>query len=229
VRGLLAGERLAASRLGGERPLRLAVDPHPQIPVHLAALGPRAVRVAGELADAWYPFLLPRCGLQDGIAVLRDSAGRVGRPVPLVSPGVPVAVAADPSIARATAAWWVATYLTAMGPGYAHALRRHGFGAAVDAVLEANPTGRTTDVPPHADVLLDELTVRGDGAAARAGIDAWYAAGAELPVVVLPPGRPVAELEYALEELSPSRRLGSDATPRQVATAGRRDLVLADR
>ena len=206
VRALLAGDRITPFRAGGQRPLRLAVQPSPDIPVHLAALGPDAVRVAGELADGWYPFLLPRSGLAEGMKLLHEGAMRADRPVPLVSPGLPVAVAADPATAHADASWWVATYLLGMGPTYSRALRRHGFSAAVDAVLAANPTRRTTEVPANAEVLLDELTVWGDADAGRASVDAWFAAGAEMPVLVLPPGRPVPELEYALEALRPHRR-----------------------
>src|SRR3954463_11792224 len=56
VRGLLDGERLQPTLPGGSRPLRLAIQPATEIPIQLAALGPRAVRVCGELADAWIPF-----------------------------------------------------------------------------------------------------------------------------------------------------------------------------
>lgn len=201
VRALLAGERMTPSRAGGQRPLRLAVAPRPQIPVHLAALGPHAVRLAGALADAWYPFLLPRSGLAGGIELLGEGAREACRPVPLVSPGIPVAVAADPATARATAAWWLTTYLTGMGPLYPRTMRRAGLGAAVDAVLAADPT--SPELPAGAEVLLDELLIWGDADTARAGLDGWYAAGAELPVMVLPPGRPVAELDAALAALSP--------------------------
>ncbi len=204
VRALLAGERMTPTGTAGTRPLRLAVGPRPDIPVHLAALGPAAVRVAGELADAWYPFLLPRSGLADGIELLREAAVAADRPRPLVSPGVPVALAEDPATAHAMACWWVATYLTGMGPVYPDMLRRHGFGTAVDAVRTTNPTARTTEIPPGARVLLDELTLCGDAEAGRASLDRWFEAGADLPVVALPPGRPVVELEYALEALRPA-------------------------
>ena len=172
--------------------------------MHLAGLGPRAVRLAGELADAWYPFLMPRSGLLDGVKLLHERAVDADRPVPQVSPGLPVAVARDPATARAVASWWVVTYLTGMGPIYGRTLRRLGFCAAVDAVLAANPTPRSTEVPSGAQVLLDELVISGDAETGRAGIDSWFDAGAELPVLVLPPGRPVAELEYALEALRPA-------------------------
>jgi alkanesulfonate monooxygenase SsuD/methylene tetrahydromethanopterin reductase-like flavin-dependent oxidoreductase (luciferase family) len=204
VRALLAGERMTPSLADGQRPLRLAVEPRPEIPVHLAGLGPRAVRVAGALADAWYPFLLPRSGLPDGVKLLQEGAMEADRPVPLVSPGLPVAVARDASTARAVASSWVVTYLTAMGPIYASTLRRLGFGAAVDEVQSANPTLRDPRIPAAAQVLFDELLVYGDAETGRAAIDRWFDAGAELPVIALPPGRPVAELEYALEALRPT-------------------------
>jgi hypothetical protein len=210
VRALLAGGRTTPSRAPGARPLRLAAKPRPDIPVHLAALRPAAVRLTGEIADGWYPFLLPRSGLADGLVHLREGARRADRPLPLVSPGLPVAVAADPATARAVASWWVATYLTAMGPVYPRALRRLGLGPAVDALIAANPTRGGTRIPPAADVLLDELTVRGDARTARTALDRWYDAGAELPVVVLPPGRPVAELDYMLEALRPADQHAAD-------------------
>src|SRR3954452_14503966 len=70
VRRFLDGERLLPSVPGRSRPLRLAVPPATPVSIQLAALGPRAVRVSGELADAWIPFLLPRSGLRDGIRLL---------------------------------------------------------------------------------------------------------------------------------------------------------------
>ncbi len=115
-----------------------------------------------------------------------------------------MAVSPDPSAARSVAAWWVAFYLTSMGPLYRETLRRLGHGAAVDAVLAANPTRGSADVPAAADVLLDELTVRGDAATARAALQRWYTAGAQTPVLALPPGRPVAELDHILESLRPT-------------------------
>ncbi|WP_324276714.1 LLM class flavin-dependent oxidoreductase [Blastococcus brunescens] len=204
VRALLAGERMSPSLADGQRPLRLAVEPRPGIPVHLAGLGPRAVRLAGEIADAWYPFLLPRSGLPDGVQLLQDGAIDAARPVPLVSPGLPVAVARDPATARAMASWWVVTYLTGMGPIYGRTLRRLGLGGAVDVVLDANRTRGSTEIPSDAQVLIDELVISGSAETGRAGIAGWFDAGAELPVLVLPPGRPVAELEYALEVLRPT-------------------------
>jgi alkanesulfonate monooxygenase SsuD/methylene tetrahydromethanopterin reductase-like flavin-dependent oxidoreductase (luciferase family) len=204
VRRLLDGERLVPSAAGEHRPLRLATAPVPGLPIHVAALGPAAVRVAGELADGWCPFLLPSSALPDRIRILEAAAsGRAGG-APLICPSVPVAVSADPAVARSIAAWWVAFYLTSMGPLYRRTLRQLGHGSAVDEVLAANPTHRTAEVPRSAAQLLDELTIWGDAPRARACLDRWYAAGAQLPVLTLPPNRTIEELDHVLEALSPS-------------------------
>jgi alkanesulfonate monooxygenase SsuD/methylene tetrahydromethanopterin reductase-like flavin-dependent oxidoreductase (luciferase family) len=182
------------------------VRPPSRVPITLAALGPDAVAVAGELADSWYPFLLPVSALKAAARDLQTGAarGEPGRPLPQICPGIPTALSPDRVQAQASASWWVAFYLTSMGPLYARTLRRLGLGAAVDEVLAANPTRGTAQVPESAQVLLDELTLWGDDAEARAGLDRWYAAGADMPILVLPPDRNPAELEHVLEALRPT-------------------------
>jgi len=205
VRRLLAGERLEPSAERSTRPLRLAVVPEAGVPLYLAALGPSAVQLVGELGDAWCPFLLPLSGLDAGIELLEKglARGAAGRSLPTIAPCIPTAVSADPSQALEVASWWVAFYLVSMGPLYRKTLHRLGHGQAVDDVLAANPTPRTFVVPESARGLLDELTLWGDAENARATLDRWYAAGAQLPCLTLPPNRSLEELDHMLESMRP--------------------------
>ena len=205
VLGLLAGERASSVVPGGSRPLRLASLPPDTVPFYLAALGPRSVRLAGELADGWMPFLQARSGMPDALAQLRAGADARGdgTSLPQVCPALPLAVSDDSERARGTASWWVAFYLLSMGPLYREALVRVGLGDAVQAVIEANPDGRSTVVPSSAEVLLDELTLWGDTDSARKSLDSWYDAGADMPLVVLPPGADLADLDLMLEAMAP--------------------------
>jgi hypothetical protein len=116
----------------------------------------------------------------------------------------PIRSIEQPEVARKLASWWITFYLTSMGPLYANLLRDLGFENAVVAVLAANKSLDTAGMPEFAEVLIDELTVSGSAEIARAGVDRWYAAGAEMPVVVLPPNRSVEELDHALEALRPA-------------------------
>jgi alkanesulfonate monooxygenase SsuD/methylene tetrahydromethanopterin reductase-like flavin-dependent oxidoreductase (luciferase family) len=205
VRRLLAGQRLEPTAERTTRPLKLAVTPQTAIPVYLAALGPKAVRMAGEVSDGWCPFLLPLSGLDAGIRLLADgmTRGAPERTRPTIAPCIPTAVSVDPAKALELASWWVAFYLVSMGPLYRQTLHRLGHGQAVDTILAANPTPRTFEVPESARGLLDELTLWGDAEHARAALDRWYAAGAEMPTLTLPPGRPLDELDHILEYLRP--------------------------
>src|SRR5690349_3677161 len=77
VRALLSGEPARLRSVPGARPLRLGLAPAPSVPIWLAALGPRTLRVAAELADGWFPALVARDSLAGLVGRLRaDGAGR---------------------------------------------------------------------------------------------------------------------------------------------------------
>ena len=86
VRRLLHGERIVPSVLGGSRPLRLAQPTPHVVPIQMAALRPRAVRLCGELADGWLPFLLPASGLDVGRRLLQEGRPQLIVPCPESAP-----------------------------------------------------------------------------------------------------------------------------------------------
>ena len=131
VRALLAGDRLP-DPAAGARPLRLGVLPDAPVPILLAALSPASIRLAGELADGWAPFLWARSRVHEGQALLREGEARAALPGPTrTSVGVPVALGPDERSAERLAAWWLSTYVTRMGPLYPRMLgQRFGMAAA---------------------------------------------------------------------------------------------------
>ena len=201
VRRLLDGERSDAA-VGSAAPLRLAAPAAARIPIGMAALGPRAVQLAGEVADMWMPFFLPRSTLPTAIQQVREAAGssaETSRPAqPAIWPAVPVAVSPDSERAESIADWWITFYLTRMGPLYRQTLRRSGFDDDVEA-LSAAPADPPSKVAPR---LINELTLCGSPERALASLDDWYAAGADMPCLVLPPGRDADELEELLVALA---------------------------
>jgi alkanesulfonate monooxygenase SsuD/methylene tetrahydromethanopterin reductase-like flavin-dependent oxidoreductase (luciferase family) len=205
VRALLRGERIPLAVTTSARPLKLNVPAVPELPIYLAALGDASVRLAGELADGWTPFIYPRRCLVEGVARLREGAERGGHPdrLPVVSPSVPAVVAEDAARAREGAAWFVAFYLVNMGTLYRQSLARQGFGKEVEAVLAANTPKFTGAVPSDAEQLLEELIVFGTPPEARRRLAAWHAAGAALPVLLLRPNLSAEELEFTLDALRP--------------------------
>jgi alkanesulfonate monooxygenase SsuD/methylene tetrahydromethanopterin reductase-like flavin-dependent oxidoreductase (luciferase family) len=205
VRALLSGDRLPVQR-DGVRPLRIGVPPSAPVPIALAALAPASVRLAGELADAWLPFLWARSRLDDGRALLAEGEARAELPTAtVVSASVPLAIAADEDTARQMAATWLLAYLTRMGPIYPRLLRdRFGFAAEVDAVLEANAGDGLPELPTAAERLAREVTLMATYAEAPDAIRAWLDAGADSVDLVLPLGVPEEQLREMLAAAAPA-------------------------
>jgi alkanesulfonate monooxygenase SsuD/methylene tetrahydromethanopterin reductase-like flavin-dependent oxidoreductase (luciferase family) len=205
VRALLRGDRVPLAVTTGARALRLNLPPAPELRIHVAALGDAMTRLAGELADAWVPFLYPWSRLATGVERLREGAARGGHPerVPEVHPSVPAVVAETEAKAREGAAWFVAFYVTTMGTVYRDSLTRQGYGKEVHAVLAANAPKFTGVVPPDADELLEQLIVYGTPAEARRRLARWHEAGSVLPVLLLRPNLTADERALTLDAFRP--------------------------
>jgi alkanesulfonate monooxygenase SsuD/methylene tetrahydromethanopterin reductase-like flavin-dependent oxidoreductase (luciferase family) len=206
VRALLDGSRLPTDR-DDVRALKLGSLPDQRIPISLAALAPGSVRLAGELADRWLPFLWARSRIPEGRELLAEGETRAEDPSPTtVTTSVPLAVGPDEETARGMAAGWLVAYLTLMGPLYARMLRdRFGFVEEVDALLEANAGGGRPQLPAAAEALAREVTIMGTYDEAPALVGEWLEAGADAVSLVLPLGVPEERMREMLEAAAPTR------------------------
>ena len=205
VRALLRGDRVPLGVTTGARALKLNLPPCPTVPIYLAALGAASTRLAGEISDGWIPFFYPVSRLEAGVALLREGAARAQREgVPRIVPSIPTVVAADAATARAGAAWIVAFYITTMGAIYRDSLTRLGFGKEVEAVVAANTPKPAGIVPPDAEALLEEVTVFGTPPDARRRLERWYAAGADMPLLLLPPNMTPEQMSLSLGAFRPT-------------------------
>jgi F420-dependent oxidoreductase-like protein len=104
--------------------LRLAIKPvRPQVPIYLAALGPRNLALAGEIADGWLAvFFSPDHAKDqvDAIGAGRRAAGRAATPFD-VAASVPVALGDDVAACAEPIRGYAALYLGGMGS------REHNF------------------------------------------------------------------------------------------------------
>lgn len=205
VRTLLEGERLPLDR-EGVRPLRLGTTPERPVPILLAALAPPSVRLAGELADAWIPFLWARSRLPDGRALLAEGEARAeSGSETRIAPSIPLAVGEDEETARQIAAGWLLAYLTRMGPLYPRVLGKQlGYADAIEALLEANGDGRAPRLPAAAEVLAQEVTLMATYEEAPGAVRAWLESGADEVGLVLPLGLPEEQLREMLEAAAPA-------------------------
>ena len=220
VRALLTGDRLS-NPAPGARPLRLGVLPEVPVPIVLAALSAGSIRLAGELADAWAPFLWARSRIQDGRELLQEGECRAGMStLTRVSVAVPVALGPDQQSARRLAAWWLSTYATRMGALYPRMLsQRFGMADAVNALIDGAQADREPELPSVADELAREVTLIGSYDQAAEAIASWFAAGADSVNLVLPPGRPEDELAEIVDVAARFVASNAPAVPAAASTA----------
>jgi F420-dependent oxidoreductase-like protein len=156
-----------------------------EVPVYLAAMGPRNVRLAAEIADGWIPFLYsPEHGRDVFAEPLGTGFAAAGRsPEALdVAPMVPVAIGDDLDACRERLRPPLAFYAGGMGSAganfYKDLVTRYGYGVVANAIQEAFLEGRRAEAAamvPHA--MIDELCLVGPIGSVRERLDAWRAAG----------------------------------------------------
>lgn len=117
--------------------------PRNHIPIYLATLNAKSVKLTAEVADGWLPVMIPLPKLKSEIDALRQLSVAAGRPASAVSvraPG-PVMVTKNVDKAHAESAGTLAFYIGRMGTFYAEQLTRHGYGDAVHAVKKGWEAG----------------------------------------------------------------------------------------
>jgi hypothetical protein len=110
----------------------------------------------------------------------------------------------DPAVARRISANCLAWYLCAMGDVYARSVIEQGYGAAVQAILEANPRPRPDSgvIPAEAQAVLDQFAAYGTPGQVKEQLVAWDAT-VDLTMIGLPPGLPWSTIEATLRAAAP--------------------------
>jgi F420-dependent oxidoreductase-like protein len=171
-----------ASGLG--KPLKSILHGRADLPIYLAAIGPRNVALTAEIADGWIPvFFSPQRA-----ALFREwldggfrAAGGV-KPGFDVMPMVTVVVGDDVDACRAKAKPKIALYVGGMGARgknyYNDVARRYGYEEAARTIQDLYLGGRKGEAEAAVpDALVDEVALCGPRERIRDGLAAWRAAG----------------------------------------------------
>jgi F420-dependent oxidoreductase-like protein len=170
---------------GAGRPLKANVVPlRSDVPVYLAAMGPRNVALTAELADGWVPFLYSPDHVEAFAGALDEGfARRGGRPEGFdVAPMVPVALGADLDACRDALRPGIALYVGAYGTRsanfYNDLVSRYGFAQEAAAIQDAALAGRRDDAAAAVtDALVDAVCLVGDPGRVRDRMAAYADAG----------------------------------------------------
>ena len=160
------------------KPLKLMMHPHrAEIPIYLAAIGPRNVALAGEIANGWLPVWVSPEKIEVPTA-------REGFDVAAFA--VPVAISDDLQAARDFVKPHLALYVGGMGAKgqnyYTKLVARYGYEREANEIQEFYLGGKKMEaISAVPDALVDEVALVGDRDRIADRLEAWK----ESPVTTL--------------------------------------------
>jgi F420-dependent oxidoreductase-like protein len=155
---------------GPGKPLKLTIAPVSEhIPIYLAAVGPKNLELAGELADGWLAIFYAPEFAQEQLEKVRSGRARVGKGLVGfdVVPSAPLVVGADPRICADQVRSYAALYLGGMGSReknfYNELAVRMGFGETAAMVQELFLSRRYRDAMAAVPFdFIDQTSLLGD-------------------------------------------------------------------
>ena len=185
LREMLAGKKVTFEGTSFRlKDFKLSLDPTAETPIYIAALGPKACRMAGAIADGVIFFLKTPDGVRQGLEWVAEGAKDAGRDPNDLDCVIRVTVAMDedPEVLSYMGRRLTTTY--AMVDVYNRSLAEQGFGAEAAAIVAAWKAGeRDKAAASVSDEMLDELNIFGDVETCRAKLRRFRDAGAKTPVL----------------------------------------------
>jgi alkanesulfonate monooxygenase SsuD/methylene tetrahydromethanopterin reductase-like flavin-dependent oxidoreductase (luciferase family) len=185
VRAILAGAEPPEGEFFNTRFVFMGYPPRPELPIYIAALSPRMLRLAGEIGDGVMLWLCSPDYIREVVVPeVRAGRERAGKPLDGfdIVAAVPAAVTDDRSAVLDTMRGDLITYMSL--PFYRAMLERSGFGeeiAAFDAGMGAGDTARAK--AGISESMLTALAGIGGADEVRAGVRRYLDAGAVSPCV----------------------------------------------
>jgi len=172
---------------GPGKALKLTIAPVQEtIPIYLAALGPRNIQLAGEIADGWLPMMFSPADIAQLRKPLDEGAARAGRSLDrfAICPSVIVHISDDLAAARDACRPFLALYVGGMGSReqnfYNRLAREYGFEREAlevqDLYLAGNREEAAAALP---DALIDKVTLTGPVDVVKERLHRFDAAGVD--------------------------------------------------
>jgi F420-dependent oxidoreductase-like protein len=169
-----------ADATGLGRPLKLMMRPlRSEIPIYLAAIGPKNVELAAEIADGWLPVWLSPERLED---VFGDALASAKEGFDIAAFGVPVVLADDVQAGRDLVKPHLALYVGGMGaPGqnyYKTLIGRYGYEREAREIQELYLGGKQREaIAAVPDALVDEVALVGPRGRIADRLECWRESG----------------------------------------------------
>jgi F420-dependent oxidoreductase-like protein len=165
---------------GFGKPLKLMMHPlRSEIPIYLAAIGPKNVALAAEIADGWLPVWISPGRLHD---VFGDALASAEPGFDIAAFSVPVALTDDVQAGRDFVKPHLALYVGGMGARgqnfYNTLVGRYGYEAEAALIQELYLDGKKMEaIAAVPDALVDEVALVGPRERIADRLEAWRESG----------------------------------------------------
>jgi alkanesulfonate monooxygenase SsuD/methylene tetrahydromethanopterin reductase-like flavin-dependent oxidoreductase (luciferase family) len=162
------------------------------IPIFMATLQPKSVKMTAEVADGWMPVMIPKAAMRQEIDQFRQWAADAGRdPAALEVKAGGVTVSDNPA-ARDAGRGFLAFYIARMGDFYFRQLSRFGYSDEVAHIRrvfnEQGSQAGAAAIPAH---MLDDLGFAGNADQCLAQLREYEDMGVDVHSVTLDTKDPV--------------------------------------
>jgi F420-dependent oxidoreductase-like protein len=166
------------------KPLKSILHGRADLPIYLAAIGPKNVELAAEIADGWLPMIFAPghydAVFEPAVEAGFAKAGNKGYDRFDIAPSVTVVLGDDVDACRAAVKPFLALYIGGMGARgknfYFDLVCRYGFEEAAEQVQALYLGGRKEEAAAAVpDALVDEVALCGPEARIAAGLERWQA------------------------------------------------------
>jgi alkanesulfonate monooxygenase SsuD/methylene tetrahydromethanopterin reductase-like flavin-dependent oxidoreductase (luciferase family) len=179
--------------------------PRPRVPIYIAAIGPKNVQLAGEIADGWLPIFVSLPHLDTLRTDLAAGAAKSGRSAADVDTAafIGALVSGNPERDRQLLRRHLAHYVGGMGLYYNRLVAEtYGYKAEAAAIWRDYQARSRAAAAKHiGDSLLDELAISGPSDHARARVSAYQTAGVT-PLLAFPSGATLGDIAATIEALA---------------------------
>lgn len=186
LRQALRGERLTHhGTYYRSRHFRLGVEPPGEVPLYLAAVNPKMLRLAGAIADGVLLTWVPPEAIVPVVAEVRAGATEAGRQAHDVDIALYLRTCVTDD--RAAAIEWLRRDITGytVADVYSRVFRRYGFKTEVDAMHAAWQRGeREQAMQQISDRMVEALGVIGAEESCQAQVQRCITAGVDLPIIM---------------------------------------------
>ena len=203
-----AGQHIDLPGREDYRPLKLLLKNEAKVPIYLAAIGPRNIRLAAQICDGWLPAIVfpERFGsLHDRFTSALAAAGRKRDEV-VIAASTGAVINDDPEVARNVYRPYVTLLIGGMGTReqnfYRNLVTEYGYGEIAEEITDLYLSGRIAEAQALTpDELIDGVGLVGDQSRVRDRLAAYRAADIDI-FSIAPSGRTFDEKQAVLRTVA---------------------------